>query len=75
MDVLPVIYQDRVLIPIRFIAYSLNAQVGWNPDTAEITLSNGITSLVFRSGELVEGMDVPAQIIDDRTMVPTRFVA
>jgi PelA/Pel-15E family pectate lyase len=75
MDVLPVIYQDRVLVPIRFIANALNTQIGWNPDTAEITLSNNDTVLVFRTGEIVDGMDVPAQNIQDRTMVPTRFVA
>jgi len=31
--------------------------------------------LTFAIGEMVQGMDVPAQLINDRTYVPIRFIA
>jgi len=75
MDVLPIIYEDRVLVPLRFIAYSLDVDIDWNPQTGEVTLTRDDTALTFRPGAPVEGMDVPAQIVQGRTMVPTRFIA
>ncbi|MCL1935190.1 MAG: copper amine oxidase N-terminal domain-containing protein [Defluviitaleaceae bacterium] len=75
MDVRPIIQQGRTLIPIRFVAYALGADVAWNPDTATVILSLEGYNIFFAIGELVEGMDIPAQIIDSRTFVPLRFVA
>ena len=84
MDVLPVIQNNRTLIPIRFVAEALGAEVDWTPSTAyspslaHITINN--ETLSFAIGELtpelaVLGMDVPPQIIRGRTMVPLRFVS
>ena len=97
MDIRPVIQNNRILIPLRFIAEALGAEVDWTPGmhgraapegsdqpaTADTPLTihivvNGQT-LSFGIGELTPqlaalGMDVPAQLIDDRTMVPLRFV-
>jgi uncharacterized repeat protein (TIGR02543 family) len=76
MDVLPVVQDGRVLVPIRFIAEALGTSVNWNDDTREVTLSapNG-TAFSFAIGQAVVGMDVPAQIINDRTFVPLRFIS
>jgi uncharacterized repeat protein (TIGR02543 family) len=75
MDVVPVIQDGRTLLPIRFMAYALGADVDWNDDTREVTLTLDGISLTFAIGETVSGMDVPAQIIDGRTMVPLRFIS
>jgi len=84
MDVLPVIQDGRVMIPIRFIAEALGADVSWTPsaDGRASTIHIGFNgqTLSFGIGELTPelaalGMDVPAQIVDDRTMVPLRFVS
>lgn len=42
-DILPLavpamIYRGRTMVPLRFIAESLGAQVNWNPDTQTITI-------------------------------------
>jgi len=84
MDTLPVVVDGRTLVPIRFVAYALGAEVDWSratdysPSLAHITL-NGQT-LSFPTGQITPelaalGMDVPAITIDDRTMVPLRFVS
>ena len=73
IDVSPTIVDDRALLPIRFVAEALGATVAWNEQTATATiaLGNETISLTIDCPE----MDVPAQIIGDRTMVPIRFVA
>jgi len=67
--------EDRTLIPVRFIAEMLGADVDWYEPTREVTISIDGQSLTFAIGEIAPGMDIPAQIIDDRTFVPLRFVA
>jgi len=84
MDVLPVIQDGRTLIPIRFIAEALGADIDWMPATDDAPLTvyvrmNGQT-LNIPVGEITPqlaalGMDVPAQLINDRTMLPLRFVS
>ena|GEM_PF-3383067 len=80
MDVYPQLVNGRTLIPVRFVAYALGANVDWNADTNEVTLTHEGTALTFAVGEIspelrAMGMDVPAQIIDGRTMVPLRFIS
>jgi hypothetical protein len=83
MDVAPIFQDGRTLIPIRFAAYALGAQTGWTPATAASPMIVYITldgqTLSFAVGEITPelyalGMEVPAQIIDGRTMVPLRFI-
>jgi len=84
MDVLPFIQDGRTLIPIRFIGDALGANIDWTnatddrPLTVYLTL-NGQT-LSFGIGEITPqlaalGMDVPAQLMGNRTMVPLRFIS
>ncbi|MCL2387993.1 MAG: copper amine oxidase N-terminal domain-containing protein, partial [Defluviitaleaceae bacterium] len=84
MDVAPVIQDGRTLLPVRFMAYALNAEVDWTPetDTSPLIVSLNLdgTPLSFGIGEITPelaalGMDVPAQIISNRTMVPLRFIS
>jgi len=78
----PVIVDGRTLVPLRKIFEALGASVNWNDSTRTVTSSLGGTtiSLTIGSDTMKKNstsvkLDVPAQIIGDRTMVPVRAVA
>jgi hypothetical protein len=75
MDVTPQIVDGRTVLPVRFMAEALGAGIDWNDDTKEVILTLDGRTLTFAIGEMAPGMDVPAQIIDGRTMVPLRFIS
>ena len=76
MDVPTIIIHNRTVVPLRFVAYALDASdVNWNPITRTATLVHNNRALSLVIGELLPGMDVPAVLIDNRTMVPLRFVS
>jgi hypothetical protein len=84
MDVQPIIYAGRTLIPIRFIGEALGADVDWTPATDTAPLTAHITmdgqTLNIPIGEITPqlaelGMDVPAMLVGGRTMLPLRFVS
>jgi hypothetical protein len=81
-DADPLIENGRTLVPMRGILETLGAQVDWNEQTRTVTaVKDGITiSLaVGNTAAAVNGephnLDVPARIINNRTMVPLRFLA
>lgn len=81
-DVSPVIIKERTLIPVRAVFESMGAAVNWNEEArlVEITLGASAVQLVIDSNTaFVNGaktsMDVPAMIIESRTLIPVRFVA
>jgi len=75
-DMTPTIQNNRTLVPLRIVAYALNANVAWESSTRSVTIVRaGGQTLTFAIGEIAPGMDVPAQIMSNRTMVPLRFVA
>ncbi len=80
-DVAPQIIQDRVLVPVRFIAAALQAEVQWDEakQTAMITEGSNTIQLPIGQPARLNGralaLDVPAQIIEGRTMVPIRLVS
>ncbi|MCL1845455.1 MAG: stalk domain-containing protein [Defluviitaleaceae bacterium] len=74
MDVRPANIDGRTMLPVRFLAYALGAEVDWLAETETVVLTLGEQTLSFGLGETVEGMDVPAQSIGGRTMVPLRFI-
>ncbi|MCL2199921.1 MAG: copper amine oxidase N-terminal domain-containing protein, partial [Defluviitaleaceae bacterium] len=80
MDVLPVIENGRTLLPVRFLANALGAEIGWNEAAREVTLTKDGQSLTIPIGVITPelaalGLDVPPMIVDGRTMMPTRFIA
>ncbi|MCL2839227.1 MAG: S8 family serine peptidase [Defluviitaleaceae bacterium] len=79
MDVLPFIYEGRIMLPIRFIADALGADIDFIGETEDspaiISLQLGEDILTFAIGEMAEGMDVPSMLVNDRTMVSVRFVS
>jgi D-alanyl-D-alanine carboxypeptidase len=77
----PVLVQDRLLVPLRGYMEALGAKVGWQPPDAvtvqweDRTVSLRIGDKTARVGTTTVQMDVPAQIIEDRTYVPLRFLS
>lgn len=81
-DVDPVIVNDRTLVPMRAIFEKLEADVTYDDATATATaVRDGKTvqitegsNTAYVNGEAVE-LDVAATIINDRFVVPIRFVS
>ncbi|WP_090718028.1 CotH kinase family protein [Paenibacillus typhae] len=80
-DQLPLNKGGRVLVPVNAIFSALGADVTWNQTTKMITAVKGSTTITMTIGSTtayVNGsavtLDVPAQIINNRTMVPVRFI-
>ena len=81
LAVAPIVKDDRTLVPVRFIAESFGAKVGWDEATQTVTVegSGKTITLVIDSAEMnVDGqtvmLDVPAQTINDRTLIPLRAI-
>lgn len=78
----PVILDGRTLVPFRSIFEALNAEVNWIPEERKVTAKRGdiSVSLVIDTNVLNKNgvdtkIDVPAKIVNDRTMVPARAVS
>ena len=81
-DVAPQIINGRTMVPLRAIFEKLNATVEWDESTQTITSTRGVISIRIIIGDAVMyknsapiQLDCPAQIINDRTLVPLRAVA
>ena len=82
-DVPPKIENGRVLVPIRFIAEELGANIEkWDPTTGSIhiSLDNVEVELTLGSkigyvNEETLDLDAPPRTTNGRTMVPLRFVS
>ncbi len=81
-DVPPVIINDRTLVPSRGLFEQLGATVEWKNNTRQVVITSEETEIILTvdaaaakvNGEVVM-MDMPAKIINDRTMIPVRFVS
>lgn len=79
----PIIREERTLVPMRAIFQALGASVSWDEPSQTVTAVSGTDVILFRVGEkglykneaLVYTMPVPAQIVNDRLLVPLRAVA
>ena len=81
-DVAPTIIDGRTILPARTIFESLGLEVKWDDVTRTVTGIGEGTELSLVIGQRVAyvngepvNLDVPPKIIDDRSMVPVRFVA
>ena len=81
-DVPPQIINDRMMVPLRAVFEALNATVQWDGATSTVTsVRNGITVKltigdphIYVNGQAKE-LPVAAQIVNGRTMVPSRAIA
>lgn len=81
-DVEPFINQDgRTLVPIRFVAEALKAQVDWEPEKNRVIIKKDktIELQIGRNEIIVDGknelIDTSAIIVRDRTYVPLRLIS
>jgi len=82
METAPYIKAGRTYIPVRYLADALGATTEWDPATQTATLTLGDKSVVLVIGSKVEKvngadvtMDVAPEIVNNRTMLPARYVA
>lgn len=80
-DVHPVKHDGRVLVPMRAIFEALGATVAWDGGSQRITGRLNETEVVLRINDnratvnnALVSIDVPAKLINGRTLVPLRFV-
>ena len=80
--VVPYISHNRTLVPLRFVAETLGADVvwesGWNgciikKEDKEIKITFGSAEFEVNGKKVV--YDAPIEVIEERTMVPVRFVS
>ena len=81
-DTMPVIENDRTLVPLRFIFETLGAEVDWIADTNTALVNDEDTTIMFSIdnttavvNDVSKVMDVPARLINDKTLVPLRFLS
>ena len=72
---------DRTQVPVRAVAEALQCNVDWNAETQTVTITKDndlivliIGSKTMQSGKEIITMDTEAQIVNDRTYIPVRFV-
>ncbi len=88
MDTVPIIMEDRTLLPIRYVAEALGAEVSWDAAERKVTISLNDKTIELWIGQgsaAVNGISIPIDpdnplvtpIIQDpgRSMLPLRFVA
>ena len=81
-DQTPIISEGRTLVPLRAIFEALNATVQWDDATKTVSAIRGETKILLQIGSTnmyvgseVKVLDVPAQIINSRTLVPVRAIS
>ncbi|MBE7053642.1 MAG: hypothetical protein E7391_05135 [Ruminococcaceae bacterium] len=78
----PEIIDGRTLVPLRAIFEALGASVEWDENTQTVTANRDDTEISLQIGSnkmYVNGqeklLDVPARIINSRTLVPVRAIS
>ncbi|MBE7043582.1 MAG: hypothetical protein E7399_08885 [Ruminococcaceae bacterium] len=81
-NVYPFTENDRTLVPVRFIAEAFGGTVSWDATVRKVSIVDGdkTVELIIDDTKMnVNGkavtLDVPAQVWNDRTMLPLRAVA
>ena len=81
-DQYPIIEDGTTLIPIRAVSETLGANVEWNGENghARIDKNGKIIDLYIGNhtayiNEEPYGIDIPPEVVNNRTLVPLRFIA
>ncbi|MEQ8236835.1 MAG: copper amine oxidase N-terminal domain-containing protein [Syntrophomonadaceae bacterium] len=81
-DVPPRFENGTALVPVRAIFEALGASVSWDEAAQKVTAVKGTTEVILTVGENTAyrngasiTLSTPAQVVDDRTLVPLRFVS
>ncbi|MDO5398866.1 MAG: stalk domain-containing protein [bacterium] len=78
----PIVENGRTLVPVRALSQTLGAKVEWDGESRCARISKGRDTIIipaddttaYINGEAAR-LDVPARILNGRTMVPLRFAA
>ena len=77
----PIIFSDRSVVPAREVFEALGAEVSWNADNQlvsvsyeETTVKLIINSKIAKINSKDVTMEIPAKLINGKTMIPARFV-
>lgn len=81
-DQQPIIKQDKTLVPMRAIFEKLGAKIYWDDSTkTAIAEKNGVVikiqidNNIMKKGDEEIVLDVPAQLLNSRTLVPIRAIS
>ena len=81
LDVAPFIENERTMVPYRFIAEELHAEIDWDAEARAVTYVKGDVEIVLYidvASALVNGeevaLDAAPMIVNDRTVVPLSFI-
>ncbi|MCL6639566.1 MAG: copper amine oxidase N-terminal domain-containing protein [Firmicutes bacterium] len=77
---------NRTYVPVRFVSQALGAIVGWDENDKTVTIQKPNLSVLLKidsdqattvAGEVYKTiqLDAPAILVNERTMVPLRFVS
>jgi len=81
-DVAPTIIDGRTMVPVRAIFEALGATVDWQQEIQTVVSNKGDSNIslkindatLYKNGEAIT-LDVPAQLIENRTLVPVRAIS
>lgn len=83
-DTQPYIEEGRTLVPMRAIFEALGAYINWDGETktvvsydpvSDVSITMQVDSATIFVGETPIELDVPARLVNDRTVVPVRAVS
>ena len=81
-DVAPIMENDRTLIPLRGLFEKMGATVEWDGQNQtaivikdDMILSVKIDHYGAKVNDFYKYMDVPARLVESRTMIPLRFLS
>ncbi len=81
-SVVPIIRNDRTLVPVRFVSENFDAKVKWNAAQNRVDIVSGDTEIqmyigdntMYVNGQPVQ-LDMPPVLENDRTLIPLRAMA
>jgi hypothetical protein len=73
----------RTLVPLRFVSEALGAEVGWDPETRQVTITDDEQEIILTIGSTTVQVNGEKQTVDcapeilapGRTFVPLRFIS
>lgn len=78
----PIIKDGRTLVPLRAIFTQMGASIDWNQNAQTVTAKkdNNVVTMqignnIYKVNSSEKKLDVPAQIINSRTLIPVRAIA
>lgn len=81
-DVVPYVKDDRTYVSVRFITEALGCSVEWIESTNEVIVRSEEAIIKLQIGspkitinDKIKYLDVSPEIINDRTMLPIRFIS